>query len=442
MTKAEFDADVKRDWDRGMKDAAAKEAARPKECVECDKPLDRVHSDGLELCAKCRERHPHLRESIGDASKEALRRVEQNFKRLLEKSYKKADNKKINEELTDKTIKPSDKIKVARVLADMLGVEKAESMSPDQAVNMGLRKIKMKKMTPELIGILRKMLKLASDLGIKVDKTLIPKVVEESVSRKALKSRGVKFGDDEDEGLESAGDEDSNINIGTQFNNPGDGSVGGSGGNIIILPQKLKLSRGQQGQLNTQRNEYRIDDGLLLNFADFISEEKKAKRFDLSDAELDKIANSLKPEDLAEVYDDDEFSLFDEETGDETPFDQLEEQALNEILSRMQRQRARNRFKLTQGKRVRKLKIVLKQHSSPQTLSKRARRLAIRMIKERYMKKPLSKMTVAERERAERMLQQRKQLVDRLAVRLAPRMRKIETARLSHQKVKGKAISY
>jgi hypothetical protein len=56
----------------------------------------------------------------------------------------------LDEELTDKTIRSSDKIKVARVIADMLGVENAETMSPEQAISQGLRKIKNKRMTPEL----------------------------------------------------------------------------------------------------------------------------------------------------------------------------------------------------------------------------------------------------------------------------------------------------
>ena len=76
----------------------------------------------------------------------------------------------------------------------------------------------------------------------------------------------------------------------------------------------------------------------------------------------------------------------------------------------------------------------MKRHSDSKTINSRARRLAISTIKKRLAKKPLDKLTVGEKERIERIIQKRKKVIDRLALRMAPKVRKIETDRLSHKK--------
>ena len=69
----------------------------------------------------------------------------------------------IIESLTDKTLRGTDELKVARVIATMLGVDKAESMSnPEQLVNLGLTKVRSKTLNPESIAIVKRMLDLAS----------------------------------------------------------------------------------------------------------------------------------------------------------------------------------------------------------------------------------------------------------------------------------------
>src|SRR6056300_1497244 len=94
-------------------------------------------------------------------------------------------DKKIEEGLSNITIKSADKIKVARIIADMLGVENAEKMSsPSQLINMGMRKVKNKPMRPELANVLSKMLKLADDIGVKYDKNALPPKLRESVEVK------------------------------------------------------------------------------------------------------------------------------------------------------------------------------------------------------------------------------------------------------------------
>lgn len=105
---------------------------------------------------------------------------------------------------------------------------------------------------------------------------------------------------------------------------------------------------------------------------------------------------------------------------------------INEVMTRTQRLKARMRFLRTKSKRQRKLQIALRKRSDNATIARRARRLAIEQIKVRMMRKPISEMTVSEKERIERILAKRKPLIDRLALRLAPKIRRIETERLSH----------
>jgi hypothetical protein len=68
------------------------------------------------------------------------------------------------------------------------------------------------------------------------------------------------------------------------------------------------------------------------------------------------------------------------------------------------------------------------------TINKRSRRLAVSMIKKRMLRKDPATASVQEKERIERFLQTRKAVVDRLARRVAPRIRQIEKARLQHKK--------
>ena len=74
-------------------------------------------------------------------------------------------------------------------------------------------------------------------------------------------------------------------------------------------------------------------------------------------------------------------------------------------------------------------------------INRRAGRLAIKLMKKRLAKKPLNKLSIGEKERIERLLAKRRPLIKRIAMKLVPRVRKIETARLAHKKAtKGSSI--
>jgi len=593
------------------------------------------------------------------------------------------DQSTVKEELTDKTIRAGDKIKVARVVADMLGVENAESMSPDVAVNTGLRKIRTKRMTPDLIGVLRKMLDLAKSVGIKVDDTMVPKALKEEPQinpdkddnggrsilrmkdylklkaysemgaknvnvidptevghtlhpienddqlrrRKAMykteevqseqtidfdteaqKEKADKVTDKAELVLKHAREreamaarhhnqkmalkkeevelDESDGWIGNQtkwketvqqshgsdvtfrkYNHPGEPgkrsteAFNAKGKQVgvyqhhnkmgMVQPnlnkEEVQLDELDTNTLKSYYNKARFDalrngetkqrikgvrratqklqdkgvnpytkyteeaeqieelsDTLMTSYKDRAEkvvqdtapyakkgeykdiakniikrklkgistakrklgeesveedeiktadyktdkagrkyraheiqvEEADGEEFDLSDDDLENMASSVDHEDdILDEYDEDELSIVDQDTGEEVEDDEeVNEEALNEVLSRIERMKAKIRFMRTKAKRTRRLQIVLKRRSDMKTITKRARRLAIKMIKQRLTKKPLSQLTVAEKERVERMIETRKALIDRLAMRLVPRIRKIESDRLSHQK--------
>lgn len=155
-----------------------------------------------------------------------------------------------------------------------------------------------------------------------------------------------------------------------------------------------------------------------------------------TDEELDKLANEVNDwEDVIDAYEPHELVLVDDETGEEVDDlkDELKEDILDEVLSRVQRIRAKIRFKKSATKRQRKLKIALKTHSTNKQINKRARTLAIKIMKRRLAKKPLNKLSVGEKERLERIIKSRKKVVNRLAMRLTSRVRMVEKNRLTRK---------
>jgi nicotinic acid mononucleotide adenylyltransferase len=159
-----------------------------------------------------------------------------------------------------------------------------------------------------------------------------------------------------------------------------------------------------------------------------------------SDDDIESMADELSDDDYLDTYEDDELGIVDDETGEELPEDEeeekkLKESALMEVLSRIERMKAKSRIRRTSAKRERATKIALKRYSNTATINKRARRLAIKLMKKRLLRgRDPSKVSVGEKERIERTLEKRKAVIGRIATRLAPRVRKVEKARLSHTK--------
>jgi hypothetical protein len=106
-----------------------------------------------------------------------------------------------------------------------------------------------------------------------------------------------------------------------------------------------------------------------------------------------------------------------------------------EVLSRAERIRGKMRLRKTSAKRGRSTKIALKRFSNPTTINKRARRLAIKLMKKRMLRgRDPAKISVGEKERIERAMEKRKDIIGRVAQRLVSRVRKVEKDRMSHSK--------
>lgn len=342
----------------------------------------------------------------------------------------------LTETLSAKTIKPSDKVKVARVIADMLGVEGAETMSPDAAVNAGLRKIKNKRMTPEFNATVSKMVQLAKEVGVKVDGALMPTVVSEDVVNKqsdyniardilrvADRAKLMKMNTGEvGSTLDGVADDDHLRRMKARYKTEDEDKE--------VVSADYKTSKTGRKYPAHRLKFVRSTDMTP------VSEEMHGDDLDtISDDELDKLVASVdSEEDILDLYDDDDLVLIDADTGEHIK-EQAETEQLVEVLSRIERMKARVRFARTAAKRERKVQLALKRRSDSKTINKRSRRLAINLIKQRIMKKPANQLTVAEKERVERIIERRRAVIDRLAMKLAPRVRKIETERLSHSKV-------
>lgn len=148
------------------------------------------------------------------------------------------------------------------------------------------------------------------------------------------------------------------------------------------------------------------------------------------------LANLTEDAIIEMAYDDNELALIDEETGEFYEEVELEEeQNLMEVLSRQERLKMRVRLKRSQNVRNRNHRIALKQMSSPKVANNRARRLAIQALKKRLSAGVSPRnLSVGQKERIERFIAQRKQVVDRLSSRMVPSVKRIEKARLAHKR--------
>lgn len=96
------------------------------------------------------------------------------------------DQNKGKDEMLKEQMKFSsaDRIKVARIIGGALGVSEPEKQgNPTQLVNMGLRKIRTKRITPEFATIVDKMLNTARIAGIDYDDSLLPATMKQIKAR-------------------------------------------------------------------------------------------------------------------------------------------------------------------------------------------------------------------------------------------------------------------
>ena len=199
--------------------------------------------------------------------------------------------------------------------------------------------------------------------------------------------------------------------------------------------EQLKRFHDQSKTVNVDKVHAAGQEPHEEKFEDFKEEELFAQ------VELD--LENLNEDDFYEAYDDEELAIIDEETGEEIEAIQESAEPLMEVLSRAERIRAQARMRRTQTKRQRAEKVALRKFSTPEVANRRARRLAVGAIKKRLLQgRSPSKISIGEKERVERFIQQRRKVVDRLAARMVSRVKNIEKARMSHKKYTKPAGAY
>ena len=170
---------------------------------------------------------------------------------------------------------------------------------------------------------------------------------------------------------------------------------------------------------------------------------------DIEYSDIEVFLKDLETTDYIELYDPDEIEWIDvsetdplddeSESGELVQAEQAVKDAhtaqeLAEALTRAQRLKLKMAMKRNKAKIAMKRKLALKRHSTPDVLKKRARKLAIKMLKKKYGKKPVNQLSMAERERIEKLLKTKQGLINRLTIKMIPVVRKIEAKRFQAKK--------
>jgi hypothetical protein len=347
----------------------------------------------------------------------------------------------MTEELTDKTLKTNDKLKVARMIATILGFDDAEkSSNAETLVNNALRKTKT--LNKDSLKIVSKMLKLADEVGINYDKKSIKNISKSNLTEEQFQlatERAERYGRRFPNPIDNFWINEVKINK-TIKSLPKDDAEKienlAATGHATLSTKRhgvdqselthvgANLTPGPRGTdtIDRMKVRYMKEEELELD-----------EDFDLTEEEIDEIIDSLSEEDIFEAYDDDEFIIIDEEGNEVEIQVPVSEEALMEVLSKMERMKARLRMAKYTPKLTAKRKIAMRTHSDSKKINKRARKLAVGLIKKKLLKgRDPASLSTSERERIERVIEKRKPIINRLAMKLTSKVRKTEKDRLSH----------
>lgn len=289
-------------------------------------------------------------------------------------------------------IKQQDKLKAARIIGMSLGYMDAETKNdPAQIINYALRGIRNKPMNAETKAILSRMLELAKSMEIPYDEKLVTLKEENTEVEVILSPEEQEEKDKEDEKHHH---------------------------NLMFNPLMKQSEYKRIRKIHIKAHESEEKDGPLDD--DFDDEDFL---LNISDDEI-----------IEHGYDDDEFNVVDDENGEVK--ESFEMEPLSEVLSRVERMRAKIKMRRSEAKRERAEKIALKRRSSGAVLAKRARRVAVKTLEKRLARKPLNTLSIGEKERLEARIARMGPVITRLAAKMIPRVRKIEKERLEHKSTK------
>ena len=157
-------------------------------------------------------------------------------------------------------------------------------------------------------------------------------------------------------------------------------------------------------------------ESVVASFANFIAE----KREQFSEDDINEMVDSLKWEDIVDLYPEED--LIEEEA-----------EQLDEKISAQSRLKRRQSFARGKGKRTTAKSIKLRRASTPETLQKRAQLAARRAIYQRFLRgRDKSALSASEKDRIEQQVKGMKNIQASIATRMVPKMRSIEQKRLAH----------
>jgi hypothetical protein len=367
-------------------------------------------------------------------------------------------------DLDESTMDPNkDKLKVAKMIASVLGVDDTEkSNNPENLVNSALRK--SKSLPKDSLKIVTKMLKLADEVGINYDRKIIKATHTLTTEQVELaEARAEKYGRKYPNAIDSAWAiaESRTPSIVASKTKPNLSSLRpddekklvtlnnlGKGANVPSGDLNPKYKKEIENYANTghtngieqspgknQPEVTHVGASLTANGDDTMARMKAKKIMgeDFTEEELDEWIDSVTEEDIFETYDIDDFIIIDEDGNEVIIEENVNEEALNEVLSKMERIKAKLRMAKYEPKLTAKREIALRKHSDSHAINNRARHLAVSMFKKKMLKgRDPSKLSSTEHERIDRIIEKKKKLIGRLALKLTSKVRQTEKNRLSH----------
>lgn len=386
-----------------------------------------------------------------------------------------------------------DKIKVAKMIATILGVDDAEkSSNPENLVNSALRKTKS--LNKDSLKIVSKMLKLADEVGIKYDHKAIKNIQKSNLTEEQTQlamERAERYGrrypnpidtqwalsegkappitirkgevgsaaslrpDDEkkltatSKGVvpeEKVVNQPSKLPTETEteieniaktgHKNPNTPKPGKGESEISHVGSSLTPGKAGTDAIDRMKVEYmREDEQAIDDKIKELANHDDCCDHDESEEEIDKMINSLTDDDIMDAYDDDEFAVVDSETGEECEEEKpVKEEVIMEVLSKIERMKARLRFAKNRPKLERARMLALRKHSDSKKINKRARHLAVNLMRKKLLRgKSAQGLSTNEKERIDRIIEKKKKVIGRMAMKLTQRVRQTEKDRLSHK---------
>ena len=331
----------------------------------------------------------------------------------------------VGDMLQEMKFSPSDKLKVARIVATALGVQNVDATSnPESLLNNALRFVRNKPMRPEYALILKNMLKTAREAGINYDERLVPRKVNEEVHVDEIPSSDVRT----DKNGRVIHARRIRFPAGERYSPQVDANDDEKDTKIKEL--KAKLKRRKLGEEVIAEEE----DALVRTLADLAANPGAFDTDVKSISTLDHIVHTYHDHELVFHADTDKHKGKKPEKSKATPpaasANELGTTMVKEGISRLERMKRKQRWTRTKTKREQRKAIAIKKASSLPVLTKRAHRLALSIIKSKILKKDVSSASVQEKERVERIVKKAGPLIKRLQSRLLPKIREIEKSRL------------